>query len=462
MAPRGAHPVPAPPWEGRRVVLAVTGGIAAYKSVTVARELTRRGAEVDVLLTEAAGEFLRPLVFEGVTGRPVLASLWSAEGSARHLRLAGEADAVLVAPATADLLARAAQGRAEDLVTTVLLATRAPVLLAPAMNDRMWAHPQVQANARHLADALGYTLLGPDEGPLAVGEGEGPGRMVEPEVLVLEVGRSLAAPESPLAGLPVLVTAGPTREPLDAVRALTNRSSGTMGYALAAEAWIRGADVTLVSGPTHLPDPHGVRTLRVETAVQMAEAVREVARTQAVGVARRNPPPRSLHLLAAAVADFAPATSHSGKWKKNPEASPGEEGRVPPPMAFRENPDVAAAALEGARGGAAPDPLRLGFALEAEALEDHARDKLSARGFDWIVANPAGEADAGFDVPTNRGVLLGRDGSREVLPLQEKAAMARLLLDRVEARLRALAEPALSGSADEGGPSGVGAGGTVE
>ncbi len=457
MAPRGAHPLPAPPWEGRRVVLAVTGGIAAYKSVTVARELTRRGAEVDVLLTEAAGEFLRPLVFEGVTGRPVLASLWSAEGAARHLLLAREADVVLVAPATADLLARAAQGRAEDLVTSVLLATRAPVLLAPAMNDRMWAHPQVQANARHLAEGLGYTLVGPDEGPLAVGEGEGPGRMVEPEVLVRETGRALAAPDSPLAGVPVLVTAGPTREPLDAVRALTNRSSGTMGYALAAEAWIRGADVTLVSGPTRLPDPHGVRTLRVETATEMAEAVREVARTQADGGARRDPPRRTLHLLAAAVADFAPATAHSGKWKKGPRTGSGEEGRVPPPMTFRENPDVAAAALEGARAGEAPDPLRLGFALESDDLEAHAREKLAARGFDWIVANPAGESGAGFDVPTNRGILLGRDGSREDLPLQEKEAMARLLLDRVESRLRDLDAPPLSGPSGSG-PSDLGPG----
>jgi phosphopantothenoylcysteine decarboxylase/phosphopantothenate--cysteine ligase len=443
------------------VVLAVSGGIACYKSVALARELTRRGARVEVILTEAAGEFVRPLVFEGVTGRPVLDSLWSAEGSARHLRLAREADVLLVAPATADLLARAAQGRAQDLVTTVLLATRAPVLMAPAMNDLMWAHPQVQANARHLAQVLGYRLVGPDEGPLAAGEGEGPGRMVEPEVLVREVGRALASSGSALAGVPVLVTAGPTREPLDGVRTLTNRSSGTMGYALAAEAWLRGAEVTMVSGPTSLPDPHGVRVVRVETAREMAQAAREAAGEAGGRGAEEAPRPPGaqparrparlapgVHLLAAAVADFRPATVHQGKWKKAPGA------RVPPPLAFEENPDVAAAALEGAPSHPRP-PLRLGFALEAEGLEDHAREKLAARGFDWIVANPAGEADAGFESSTNRGILLGRDGSQEELRLQEKESLARLLLDRVEARLRALDTPPLAGGEGRGGADGV-------
>lgn len=421
--------VPSPPWEGRRVVLAVTGGIACYKAVTLARDLTRLGAEVDVLLSEGASAFLRPLVFEGVTGRPVLDSLWSAEGAARHLRLAREADVVVVAPATADLLARAAQGRAEDLITTVLLATRAPVLLAPAMNDRMWDHPQTRRNAAHLQDVLGYRLIGPVAGPLAVGEGEGPGRMVEPEALATAIGRVLGRRPA-WSGRSVLVTAGPTREALDAVRYLGNRSSGRMGVALAREAWLRGADVTLVMGPgshgfeAH-PLPDEILHIPVESAVEMRDAVLPLARTAQVQV------------FAAAVADFRPEAALEGKRKRRDVAAgeevAGDAGGATWRVDLKENPDVAAES----RDVAPPGALRIGFALESHDLVAHARAKLESKGFDWIVANPAGAADAGFEVATNRGWLLSRDApkSPEALPLASKEAFARAILDRVEARL---------------------------
>jgi phosphopantothenoylcysteine decarboxylase / phosphopantothenate---cysteine ligase len=394
-------------------VLAVTGGIACYKSVTLARDLTRLGAEVDVILSRAAREFVRPLLFEGVTGRPAVDSLWSAEGAARHIRMAREADTVVVAPATADLLARAAQGRADDLLTTVLLATRAPVLLAPAMNDRMWSHPQTQRNADHLESVLGYTLVGPEEGPLAAGEGEGPGRMTEPELLVEQIGRILGT-RAPWAGLPVLVTAGPTREAVDAVRYLGNRSSGRMGYALAREAWLRGADVTLLSGPTALPDPQGVRVIRVESAREMRDHALELA-------------PRSrLQLFAAAVADFRPDRAEERKRKRDAVEKEGWS------LVLEENPDVALETL----GKGPPGVVRVGFALETDDLLANARAKLEAKGFDLVVANPADDPGAGFESQTNRGWIVDvadLDTPTE-LPLQSKEAMARTILDRAEHR----------------------------
>ncbi|TVP49491.1 MAG: bifunctional phosphopantothenoylcysteine decarboxylase/phosphopantothenate--cysteine ligase CoaBC [Gemmatimonadales bacterium] len=416
--------VPSPPWEGRRVVLAVTGGIACYKSVTLARDLTRLGVEVDVLLSEGASAFLRPLVFEGVTGRPVLDSLWSAEGAARHLRVAQEADVVLVAPATADLMARAAQGRADDLVTAVLLATRAPVLLAPAMNSRMWSHPQTTRNAAHLTEVLGYTLLGPADGALAAGEAEGPGRMVEPESLVQQIGRALGR-TPPWIGLRVLVTAGPTREPVDAVRYLGNRSSGRMGFALARECWLRGADVTVVAGPVSLPVPEGVEVIRVETAREMRDAV-----VPRAGSAQ-------LQIFAAAVSDFRPASPLEGKRKRGSGQDPEADAGTPPRwnVDLVENPDIA---ME-TRGHGPAGTLRVGFALETDDLMTHARQKLHAKAFDWIVANPAGEPGAGFDASTNRGWILDRmaPNTPEPIPLASKEDFARSILDRVEERLTA-------------------------
>lgn len=398
---------PRPPWEGRRVVLGVTGGIAAYKAVQLARDLTRLGAQVDTILTRGASEFIRPLSFQGVTGRPVHENLFSAEGAALHIRLGVEADLVLVAPATADFLARAAQGRADDLLTTTLLATRAPVLLAPAMNDRMWSHPQTLANAEHCRTALGYHLAGPGEGPLAVGEGNGPGRLLEPDEIVEYAGRLLGASPA-FHGRRVLVTAGPTREPLDPVRYLGNRSSGRMGFALAREAWLRGAEVTLVTGPSQLLDPVGVTVHRVETGLEMLQAVKSVVSDA------------DLSIFAAAVADFRPANPAPAKVKRS-------EGNGAPAFDLVENPDIARETRPLRKEGS----VAVGFALETDDLLTRARGKLADKGFHLIVANPANEVGAGFDVETNRVVILDSSGEEEVLPTLPKDEVARRILDRV-------------------------------
>lgn len=389
------------------MVLGVTGGIAAYKAVQVARDLTRLGARVDVVMSRSAQEFVAPLSFTGVTGRPALTDLFSAEGAALHIRLGREADAVCVAPATADFLARAAHGRADDLLTTTLLATRAPVVVCPAMNDRMFAHPQVQANLAHLRDALGYRIAGPADGALAVGEGEGPGRMLEPWQIVEHVGRALEA-EGPLRGRAVLVTAGPTREALDPVRYLGNRSSGRQGYALAQAAWRRGADVVLVAGPGSLEDPVGVEVVRVESARDMFEAVE--ARL----------PDADVSVFAAAVADYRPADPRTSKMKRT-ETGPDLT------VELAANPDVAADTRERRKAGS----VAVGFALETDDLLNHARSKLEAKGFDLLVANDAGAEGAGFEVTTNRVTLLRPDTEPEPLPLMDKADVADAVLDAV-------------------------------
>lgn len=407
---------PRRPWAGRRVVLGVTGGIACYKAVQLARDLTRLGARVDVVLSRGATRFLRPLVFEGVTGRPALTDLFSAEGAALHVRLGMEADVVCVAPATADFLARAASGRADDLITTTLLVTRAPVLLFPAMNDRMWSHPRVRENVERLRASPGILVPEPASGPLAVGEGEGPGRMVEPETILEYLGRALGASPG-LRGRRVLVTSGPTREPIDPVRYVGNRSSGRMGHALAAAAWRRGASVVLVSGPTSLPDPVGVEVVRVETAVEMMSAVQEQL------------PGAELSLFAAAVGDFRPSAPREGKVKR------GRDGDALT-VELVANPDIAGDTRSARRVGA----VAVGFALETEDLLANARGKLERKGFDLIVANRAGEADSGFEAATNRVTLLGRDGSVEALELLTKDEVAERILDRVE--------PLLSGDRD--------------
>jgi phosphopantothenoylcysteine decarboxylase/phosphopantothenate--cysteine ligase len=405
---------PRRPWKGRRVVLGVTGGIAAYKAVQVARDLTRLGAVVDVVLTRSAHRFVAPLSFQGVTGRRALSDLFDSEGAAMHIQLGREADVVCVAPATADFLARAAHGRADDLLCTTLLATRAPVVVCPAMNDRMFAHPQVQANLEHLRDRLGYAMAGPAQGPLAAEEGEGPGRMIEPWQVEEHVGRALG--RDPLfEGRTVLVTAGPTREPIDPVRYVGNRSSGRMGYALAQAAWRRGARVVLVSGPSSLPPPEGVEVLRVETAVQMHEAV-----AGRIGEA-------DVSIFAAAVADFRPGDVHGRKVKRGEHAEGLDLALVP-------NPDVAG----GTRTSRKPGSVSIGFALETDDLLDNARRKLEAKGLDLVVANDARAEGSGFDAETNRVTLVSADGHAEPLPLRSKHEVAEDVLDRVAARLGAI------------------------
>lgn len=398
---------PARPWKGKRVVLGVTGGIAAYKSIQVARDLTRLGSEVDVVLTRSAEKFVAPLTFEGVTGRRVLSDLFSAEGAALHIRLGRDADVVCVAPATADFLARAAQGRADDLLCTTLLATRAPVVVCPAMNDQMFAHAQVQENLRHVRDELGYQVAGPAVGPLAAGEGEGPGRMIEPREVEQAVGRALTG-VGPLTGRSVLITAGPTQEPIDPVRYVGNRSSGRMGYAIAQAAWRRGANVTLVSGPSSLDDPFGVEIVRVATAVDMHAAVAE-----RIGDA-------DVTVFSAAVADFRPAAASDRKVKRS-EAGPALT------VDLEANPDIAA----GTRDLRRPGSITVGFALETDDLLSNAAKKLKEKGFDLIVANDATEPGAGFGVATNRVTFLGVEGEPEARPIMSKDDVAEELLDRV-------------------------------
>jgi phosphopantothenoylcysteine decarboxylase/phosphopantothenate--cysteine ligase len=400
---------PRRPFAGRRVLLGVTGGIAAYKAVQLARDLTLAGASVDVVLTHGAQEFVRPLTFEALTGRAVHASLYPPGDPNLHIRLAREAQAVVVAPATANFLARAAAGMADDLLTAVLLATEAPVVLCPAMNDRMYAHAATRDNLLRLS-RLGYALAGPAVGPLAWGEGEGPGRMLEPEAIQAWTGRALEG-STPLAGKRVIVTAGGTREPIDPVRYIGNRSSGRMGYEIAAAAWRRGAEVLLVSGPSHLPLPIGVEALPVETAEEMRAAVADAL------------PGADALVMAAAVADFRPANAAGEKIKK-------EAGGVPE-IRLEPTADV----LRSTRDLRPPHAVVVGFALETETPVENGRRKLEGKGLDLLVVNDAREPGAGFEVETNRVVLLQPDREDESLPLLSKAEVADRILDRVEALL---------------------------
>lgn len=389
----------------------MTGGISAYKSVQLARDLTRLGARVDVVMTSGAQRFVQPLSFRGVTGREVHTDLFSGDGPALHIRLGVEADAVVVAPATANFLARAAHGMADDLLTTTLLATRAPVLLCPAMNERMYAHSQTQRNLRHLREEVGYTLVGPGVGPLAVGEGEGPGRMVEVDEIVERVGRALGA--DPLwVDREVLVTAGPTWEAIDPVRFVGNRSSGKMGFALAAAAWRRGARVTLVTGPSSLSDPTGVEVVRVESAEEMAEAVLQRV------------PGADVLAFAAAVADFRPVDPRNQKLKRSRDGSEID-------LRLESTPDIALAANGLRKAGA----VTLGFALETEDLLENAREKLRRKGFDLLAANPATEEGVGFHADRNRVTLLEGQAEVEELPPLPKDEVAERLLDRLSALL---------------------------
>ena len=402
--PRG----PRRPYAGRSVVLGVTGGIAAYKTISLARDLTVAGAAVEVVLTPGALEFVRPLAFEAVTGRAAHTSVYTPGEPLTHIRLARDASVLGVAPATANFIAKAAAGLAEDLLTSTLLATEAPVVVCPAMNDRMYAHPQTQANLARIAE-LGYRVAGPAIGPLAWGEGDGPGRMLEPIEIFERLGQALETPS--LAGRHVVVTAGPTREPLDPVRYVGNRSSGRMGYAIAASAWRRGAEVTLVSGPSALPAPVGVRLQQIETADQMNAAVREVL------------PTADVLIMAAAVADFRPANPARSKLKKR-------AGGVPE-ISLEATPDV----LRSTQDFRAPGAVIVGFALETHDALENARRKLEEKRLDLLVLNDATEPGAGFEVDTNRVVLLQPGREDEQLPLLPKDEVADYIWDRVESLL---------------------------
>lgn len=406
----GAPLVPRRPWVGRRVLLGVTGGIAAYKSVQLARDLTRLGAVVDVVMTEAAQQFVGPITFEALTGRPPHTRIIAQGHALDHIRLAREAEVICSAPATADFIARAAAGRAHDLLSAILLASSAPVLICPAMNDAMWAHAQTQANVARCRE-LGYRIVGPAEGPLAYGEGSGPGRFEDPVVILEHIGRALEQDDA-FPGRRVVVTAGPTREPLDAVRVLTNRSSGRMGYALAAAAWRRGAEVLLIAGPSDVSPPPAVPLQRVETAAQMVEAVAAAL------------PQADILIMAAAVADFRPAHPVAGKVPKS---------EAPASLPLEPAPDV----LLSTRAVRRPGIVAVGFALETGDGRDKARQKLLAKGLDLVVLNAADEPGAGFDVPTNRVTLISSSGSVEELPLAAKTEVAEQILDRIAPLIRA-------------------------
>jgi len=395
-------------WAGRHVVLGVSGGIACYKSCILARRLTEAGARVDVVLTRAATEFVRPLTFEALTGRPVLTSLWEPDRALAHVRLADSADLVILAPATAQLLARAAQGLADDVLTALLLARTGPVLAAPAMNDSMYAHEATAKNVATLA-ARGWAFVGPEVGPLAEGPSDRPGRMSEADTIFAHAARLLRR-GSPLAGRTVVVTAGPTREPIDPVRVVTNRSSGKMGYRLAEAAWERGADVVLVSGPVTLAPPIGVRLRSVETTEDLEKAVAQEL------------PRADVLIMAAAPADYRPSSPSDAK-------HPRTDGALAIPM--EPTADILRATIAVRK----PGSVIVGFALETGDAIHKARTKLEGKALDLIVVNDALEPGAGFDVDTNRVAILDREGNARVVPLASKREVADTILDAVEARL---------------------------
>ncbi|MBK8482624.1 MAG: bifunctional phosphopantothenoylcysteine decarboxylase/phosphopantothenate--cysteine ligase CoaBC [Proteobacteria bacterium] len=403
--------VGAPDLQHRRVLLAVSGGVAAYKAAELCRLLVRSGASVQVAMTAAAQHFVGAATFAALSGRAVATDLFDAvqEEQIGHIALADAAEVLVVAPATADLLAKLAAGLAGDVVTTAYLAFEGPVLLAPAMNVKMWRHPATQQTLQRLRER-GHRVVGPESGELACGH-VGAGRMSEPGALLEAVWHCLA-PQS-LAGQRILVSAGPTREALDPVRHLTNRSSGKMGYALAAEAAARGATVTLVSGPTALATPLGVQRVDVTSAAELAQVVLErVAGQDAV-------------VMTAAVADYRPA--HVAREKLAKERL-GEQ----PTLTLTRTVDVLAAlgAARAAAGGL-PQPLLVGFAAETGIDEARVIGKLAAKQCDLLVVNDVSRADAGFDADDNRVVIYHATGNREALPLLPKREVAGRVLQRV-------------------------------
>ena len=386
--------------QGKRILLGVTGGIAAYKSPDLVRRLRERGAEVQVVMTKAAAEFVTPMTFQAVSGRPVRTDLWdsAAEAAMGHIELARWAEVVVIAPATAGFLARLATGQADDLLTTLCLATEAPIAVAPAMNRVMWANPATQANIATLTQRR-VSVLGPAAGDQACGE-VGEGRMLEPLEIIDRVDR-LLAPTGPLSGKRVLITAGPTRERIDPVRFISNRSSGKMGFAVAQAARNAGAEVILVSGPVSLPTPPGVQRIDCESAVDMLNAVlKEVGRAD-------------VFISTAAVADYKPARPADQKIKKASDRMDLEMERTT---------DILATVAAGPER----PPLVVGFAAETEAVEQNARTKLLKKNLDMIAANEVGDAKV-FDCEDNHLIVLSRT-ARHDLGSAAKSALAERLV----------------------------------
>lgn len=421
------------PLQNRRILLVIGGGIAAYKALDLIRRLRERGAQVRPLLTKGAQEFVTPLAAAALAGERAHTDLFdrAEEADIGHIKLARDADAIVVAPATASLMARMATGESSDLAATVLLATTLPILIAPAMNVRMWQHPATRRNLATLKGD-GVRVIGPNDGAMAEAE-FGPGRLAEPseiadavEALLADgsqaetqpsetrpsagfgflAGRSAsgAPPAGPLAGKRVLVTSGPTHEPIDPVRYLANRSSGRQGHAIAAAAAAAGADVTLVSGPVLIPAPAGVRVVPVETAREMLAAVEAAL-------------PADLAIFAAAVGDWRPAETRASKIKK--------DGTAPAPLALVENPDI----LATIAGRTAGRPrLVVGFAAETDTVLDNARTKIARKGCDLIVANDVSPAGGVMGGTANTVHLVGRDGTVETWPTLDKDEVGRRLI----------------------------------
>ena len=395
-----------------RIVLGVSGGIAAYKAVEIVRRLRERGHEVQVVLTEGAAQFVTPLTFQAVSGRAVRSGLWdhAAEAAMGHIELARWAQRILIAPATADLIARMAQGQADDLLTTILLASAAPVAIAPAMNQQMWAHPSVQANLAVLRQR-GVRLIGPARGSQACGD-IGEGRMSEPADILAALFARAADSAGRLAGTRVLITAGPTLEDIDPVRYVGNRSSGKMGFAVAAAAAAEGAEVTLVAGPVPLPTPSGVTRIDVRSALEMHAAVFAAL------------PGQDIFIAAAAVADYRPAAALPNKRKKSGDTWSLE---------LVLNPDILAEVA-----ATSPRPFVVGFAAETEQVETYARGKLARKRLDMIAANRVGEAGCGFESCDNALSVYWQGGGEEIA-LGDKADVAAQLVQLIARRRQAQA-----------------------
>jgi phosphopantothenoylcysteine decarboxylase / phosphopantothenate---cysteine ligase len=401
------------------IALGVSGGIGAYKAVEIARQLQQRGHDVTVVMTRNARRFIAPLTFEAITRRRVVTSQWSAGLNAdiEHIALATDIDLLLVAPATANIIGKFANGIADDFLSSLYLATRAPLLLAPAMNTVMLEHQAVRRNVATLA-SRGARFVDPGEGYLACGW-VGKGRLAEPEIIAAAADEVLHPPQS-LAGRRIVVSAGPTYEDIDPVRFVGNRSSGRMGFAIAAEAIQRGAHVTIVAGPTRAEPPAAPAIVRVRSAAEMRQAVLQHAATADVVI------------MAAAVADYTP--------QQGPAAMKLPRDAETLDLRLAKTPDILAEL--GRARGARPSPVLVGFAAEIGPPETRGREKLIAKRADLIVANDVSRPDSGFDVDLNAVTLIGRDGAHP-LPLQAKRDVARAILDRVETLLHAPAPAAL-------------------
>lgn len=395
------------PLSGKHVALGVTGSISAFKAADLASKLRQAGATVEVVMTPAAAQFVTPLTFQSLTGRPVVVDMFGAAEAEAHVEVARRADAFVIAPATADCLANLAHGMTPDMVTLTALATTAPVLVAPAMDNQMWEHPATQENVVTLR-SRGVEFVGPDAGRLASGR-SGLGRLAEVPQVVGALRMLIGQRSGDLAGRHVVVSAGGTQEPLDPVRYVGNRSTGKMGFAIAEAARDRGAHVTIVTGPVALETPYGIHRVDVHTVAEMLVALEQAtADSDAI-------------IMAAAPADYRPASPAEHKIKKTSDKGTLEVELV-------KNPDIIATLPAGG--------VRVGFAAETRNLEEYARQKLPAKRLDFIVANDVSAAGSGFGTDTNQVTIYYADGQHEALPLMTKYAVGLAILDRVAARLR--------------------------